>query len=153
IYDLPQDYYKTYLQKINAVTVDDVQRAAQKYFNYGNTRIVIAGKADSIKAGLEKLGYPVKMYDKDANPVTAEAAAAANQPAASAEEVINHYLEAIGGKDAADKVNSIFATGSISVQGMEMPVTIKRKAPNKELMEMSMNGQVVSKTAFDGKAG
>jgi len=153
IYHLPKDYYRTYLQKINAVTAEDVQNAAKKYFNYANTRIVIAGKADSIKAGLEKLGYPVKLYDKDANPVSAAAAAAANKPAASASEIINHYLEAIGGKTAVSKINSLLATGSMSVQGMEMPVTIKRMAPNKEYMEMSMNGQVVSKSVFNGTTG
>jgi predicted Zn-dependent peptidase len=153
IYHLPKDYYRTYLQKINAVSATDVQKAAKKYFNYANTRIVIAGKADSIKAGLEKLGYPVKMYDKDANPVSAEAAAAANKPAASATEVINHYLKAIGGKQAIGKLTSVLASGTMKVQGMEMPITIKRMAPNKEYMEMSMNGQVVSKTIFNGTTG
>ncbi|QEC73340.1 hypothetical protein FSB73_18370 [Arachidicoccus ginsenosidivorans] len=153
IYHLPKDYYRTYLQKINAVSATDVQKAAKKYFNYANTRIVIAGKADSIKAGLEKLGYPVKMYDKDANPVSAEAAAAANKPAASATEVINHYLKAIGGEQAIGKLTSVLASGTMKVQGMEMPITIKRMAPNKEYMEMSMNGQVVSKTIFNGTTG
>lgn len=152
IYNLPKDYYRTYLQKINAVTADDVQKAAKKYFNYSNTRIVIAGKADSIKASLKKLGYPVKMFDKDANPVTAEAAAAV-KPAASAKEVIEHYIQALGGKDAVTKLSSILATGAMKVQGMELPVTDKRMAPNKELVEMSMNGQVVSKTVFNGTSG
>jgi len=152
IYNLPKDYYRTYLQKINAVTADDVQKAAKKYFNYSNTRIVIAGKADSIKASLKKLGYPVKMFDKDANPVTAEAAAAV-KPAASAKEVIEHYIQALGGKDAVAKLSSILATGAMKVQGMELPVTDKRMAPNKELVEMSMNGQVVSKTVFNGTSG
>ena len=153
IYHLPKDYYKTYLQKINAVSAADVQNAAKKYFNYANTRIVIAGKADSIKAGLTKLGYPVKLYDKDANPVSAATAAAANKPAATANEVINHYLQALGGKEAIAKLNSTLATGTMSVQGMEMPITIKTMAPNKELMEMSMNGQVVSKSVFNGTTG
>ena len=153
IYHLPKDYYKTYLQKINAVTAEDVQNAAKKYFNYGNTRIVIAGKVDSIKAGLTKLGYPVKLYDKDANPVSAADAAAANKPAAAAGDIINHYLEAIGGKEAVSKLNSTMATGTMSVQGMEMPITIKTMAPNKESMEVSMNGQVVSKSVFNGTTG
>lgn len=153
IYNLPKDYYRTYLQKINAVTAEDVQRVARKYFNYANSRIVIAGKADSIKAGLEKLGYPVKMYDKDANPVTAEAAAAANKPAASGKEVITHYLQAIGGRESVSKLTSIAVTGSMKVQGMDLPVTMKRMAPNKEAMEMSMNGKVVSKSVFNGTTG
>jgi Zn-dependent M16 (insulinase) family peptidase len=72
---LPKDFYRTYLQKINAVTVDDVQRVAQKYFNYDNTRIVVVGKAATVQTGLAKLGYEVKLYDKNAKAVTAKATA------------------------------------------------------------------------------
>ena len=41
---LSKDFYKTYLERINAITIEDVQQAAQKYFNTDNARIVIAGK-------------------------------------------------------------------------------------------------------------
>lgn len=67
IYNLPKDYYRTFLQRINAVTVSDVIRAVKKYFNYDNSRIVVTGKARDILAGIKQLGYPVKLYDKDAN--------------------------------------------------------------------------------------
>ncbi len=33
------------------------------------SRIFIAGKAADISEGLEKLGYPVNYYDKDANKI------------------------------------------------------------------------------------
>ncbi len=69
INNLPADFYKTYLQKVNAVTADDILRVAQKYFNYDNTRVIIVGKASVILDGLKKSGYPVKMYDTYANPV------------------------------------------------------------------------------------
>jgi len=70
INDLPADFYKTYLQKVNAVTADDILRVAQKYFNYDNTRVVVVGAAGQMLDGLKKSGYPVKMFDKYANPVT-----------------------------------------------------------------------------------
>src|SRR6185312_4393909 len=41
INNLPRDFYKTYLQKVNAVTADDILRVARKYMDYDNTRIVI----------------------------------------------------------------------------------------------------------------
>lgn len=69
INDLPADFYKTYLQKINAVTADDILRVAQKYFNYDNTRVVIVGGSAQFMDGLKKSGYPIKMYDKFANPI------------------------------------------------------------------------------------
>ena len=43
INNLPKDYYRTYLQKINAVTIDDVKRVSKYYFSESNSRIVIVG--------------------------------------------------------------------------------------------------------------
>jgi predicted Zn-dependent peptidase len=42
--DLPKDFYTTYLEKINAVSKDDVTRVANKYFKTENARIVVVGK-------------------------------------------------------------------------------------------------------------
>lgn len=72
INNLPPDFYRTYLQKVNAVTADDVLRVAKKYFNYDNARVVIVGNASQFVDGLKKQGYTVKMYDKYASPVTAQ---------------------------------------------------------------------------------
>lgn len=147
---LPKDFYRTYLQKINAVTVDDIQRVAQKYFNYSNTRVIVVGKAEAVKAGLAKLGYDVKMYDKNAMPVTAKASAAVNM---SADQIIQKYITASGGADELKKINSITLKGTMKVQGMELDATTKRMAPNLEVMEISMNGTTAFKQAFDGTTG
>src|SRR5690606_13627321 len=42
--DLPEDFYSTYLQKINAVTTEDVTRVANTYFKSENSRVVVVGK-------------------------------------------------------------------------------------------------------------
>ena len=70
INNLPADFYKTYLQKVNAVTADDIMRVAQKYIDADNLRIVIVGNSAQILNGLKKSGYTVNLYDKYANPVT-----------------------------------------------------------------------------------
>ena len=67
---LPADFYKTYLQKVNAVTVDDIRRVAQKYIDTDNMRIVIVGSSAQILDGHKKSGIPILMFDKYANPVT-----------------------------------------------------------------------------------
>ena len=71
---LPADFYKTYLQKVNAVTVDDVMRIAQKYMDYDHIRVIIVGSQAQILPGLQKTGLPINFYDKYASPVTAPAA-------------------------------------------------------------------------------
>ncbi len=66
---LAKDYYRTYLQKINAVTLDDIKDVSQKYFSESNSRIVIAGNASKIIPKLMKFGYAIKKYDRYAEPV------------------------------------------------------------------------------------
>jgi predicted Zn-dependent peptidase len=70
INNLPKDFYRTYLQKINAVTADDILRVSKKYFGYDDARIVIVGKQEQFVPGLTKRGFVIKTYDKFANPVT-----------------------------------------------------------------------------------
>jgi zinc protease len=74
INNLPADFYKTYLQKVNAVTIDDVLRIAQKYMDYDHMRVIVVGSQAQILPGLQKIGLPINFFDKYANPVTAPAA-------------------------------------------------------------------------------
>ncbi len=150
VYDLPKDFYRTYLQKINAVTTDDVQRVAQKYFNYGNTRVVVVGKEAVVSTGLAKLGYTVNRYDRYAKPVESKAVVAVT---AAPKEIISRYILAIGGADALKKINTISYTGDMAVQGMKLGVVAKKMNPNLELMQMSMGANTVMKEVFDGTAG
>lgn len=66
---LPADFYKTYLQKINAVTAADVQRVGQKYMNYNQLRIIIVGNEPQIIDGLKAANLPIYDFDKFADPV------------------------------------------------------------------------------------
>lgn len=151
INNLPADFYKTYLQKINAVTAEDIQRVAEKYFNYYNTRIVVVGKAAAIKPGLLKLNIPVKEFDAYAQPVKASGFTA---PAGiTAQDVINKYINAVGGADALKKINAMVTTGKMSMQGMSLDVIEKKMAPNKTMMMISMSGQPVVHQAFNGTTG
>ncbi|WP_316832611.1 pitrilysin family protein [Pedobacter aquatilis] len=72
INNLPKDFYRTYLQKLNAVTTDDILRVAKKYFNHDNTRVVVVGKTEAFIPGLTKSGFTVKQFDNYANPVAAQ---------------------------------------------------------------------------------
>ncbi|MEO8403961.1 MAG: pitrilysin family protein [Chitinophagaceae bacterium] len=149
---LPADFYRTYLQKINAVTVADIQRVAKKYFNYANTRVVVVGKQEQILPGLKALGYPVKFYDKYAAPVSADANAAA-KTSITADEIINNYIKAVGGKAALEKVKTTISTGKMAVMGQSLDATMRQMAPNKESFEVSMNSNVVMKSVYDGTKG
>lgn len=68
--------------------------------------------------------------------------------AQSAEEIVAKHIEAIGGADKWKSVNSIKASGNISAQGMEIPVTltiVNKKAFRMDLTIMGMaNYQILT---------
>ncbi len=74
-YNLPDSYFNDYIGRINAVTLDDVNRVAKQYLDPSKMAIVIVGDRAVVEAGLKELGYPLYLLDTEGNPVTAAAAA------------------------------------------------------------------------------
>lgn len=70
----------------------------------------------------------------------------------SAEEIINKYIEAVGGAAAIEKINSRVEKGTINVNGHDLPVEVTSKAPNKRIsIVQTPNGENI--TAYDGQSG
>lgn len=51
----PMDYYDTYVQRYEAVTVEDIQRVAQEYLRPENMIIMISGNIEESRAGADGL--------------------------------------------------------------------------------------------------
>lgn len=154
IYNLPDDFYETYLAKINAVTVDDVQNAAIKYFRGDKARIFITGKAIDILKNLEKNElYKIKFFDKYGNPTERPELSIPIPAGVTAATVVDKYFDAIGGKDKVATITSVMTTYTASVQGMGLEMITKVAAPQKESSVIKLNGQVFQKQVFDGEKG
>ncbi|HEU4698900.1 MAG TPA: pitrilysin family protein [Gemmatimonadales bacterium] len=71
-FDLPLNYYDSYVQRILAVTREDVQRVAQRYVRPDQVSVVVVGDVAKIRPGIEalKLG-PVSLRDMQGNEVKA----------------------------------------------------------------------------------
>ncbi|MDR6405981.1 MULTISPECIES: pitrilysin family protein [Chryseobacterium] len=152
VQDLPSDFYTNYLKSIDKVTAADVSNAVKTTILPNQSRIFIAGKASDISEGLEKLGYPVKYFDKDANPVAKPTTQKvdANVTVAS---IADKYINAIGGKANLAKINSYTTTASMSMQGQNIDFKIIKAQGGKEVTTVTAMGQVVQKQVFDGKTG
>lgn len=153
--NLPDDFYQNYLSKINAVTIEDVQRVAKKYFLSGNSRIIVAGKGSDVIENLEKVQFngktiPVKYYDKEANAVDKPVFEVVMPEGVTAKTVFENYIAAIGGKEAIAGVNSIVMMGEGSVQGTPLKLTIKKTSKGQFLQEISVMGNVMSKQVLNG---
>ena len=70
IYGLPDSTFNDYISKVNAVTVEDVNRVANKYLTPDKMAIVIVGDRQTIEPGLKTLNYPITFLDADGNPIT-----------------------------------------------------------------------------------
>ncbi len=55
LYNLPDNYYETYLQNVAKVTLDDVQKASKKYLDSSKMAVAIVGDLKVIREGLEKM--------------------------------------------------------------------------------------------------
>ncbi|OUS01691.1 peptidase M16 [Flavobacteriales bacterium 33_180_T64] len=154
--DLPEDFYTTYIQKINAVTADDVNRVANKYFKTQNARIVVVGKGSDVLENLEKTGIPIKYYDAYANETKKPVFSKEIPSGMTAQKVIDNYINAVGGKSNLEKVNTVLNNADVTIQGApyKPKAIIKAMAPNKISMEMVIEGMgTVMKQKFDGASG
>ena len=150
--DLPEDYYNSFLENINSVTKEDVQNAAKNYFLTDNTRVFITGKGSEILESIENIEYngkklKVRYFDKYANEI--ERPNYTVDSSISAEDVIDDYIKAIGGKDALSEVTSIEIKATSNIQGTVLEMYSIKNNQNQSLMEMSAMGMTIAKTVFN----
>lgn len=74
--------------------------------------------------------------------------------AQTTDEVLDKHYEAIGGTSAWQEIESVKATGTVSLMGgqIQAPFTMMQKRPGKSRFEMSMQGMELVQ-AYDGQTG
>ena len=147
-YKLSKDYYKTYLKRIDAVTVADVQKAARKYIQPDKMYIVAVGAAKDVKDKLAAFGT-VTMYDEDGILIIPKEVPITM----TADQIIDSYFEKIGGKTKVGAMKDKTVEISASMQGMSLRIKNIHKSPNKVYSETAMNGSVQQRMGFDGEKG
>lgn len=135
---LPKDFYTKYLEKINAVTAEDVKRVANKYFKPENARIVVVGKASEILENLEKTGIPIKYFDKYANP-TSKPEATKIADGVDVNTVLSNYIKAIGGQNKIDALKSLVLKYEAEAMGSKI-MSEEKKVDDKLAQITYMNG-------------
>ena len=149
-WNLPEDYYKNYIKTIQSVSKQEVQNLAEKYIKPEHAYIVAVGKAAELAPKMEKFGQ-LMYYDIYGNEVEAPNFDAPID--ITAEEVLNDYLEAIGGKAALQEVNTLELVMSAEFPQGKLEIVSQRKAPHQSVTEVKMGGNVVNKVVFDGEKG
>lgn len=104
LYDLPEDYLQTYRDKVNAISVEDVQNAAQKYVHPDKIAIVIVGDAEEILPQVKDYAENIEIFDTEGNP-----------------QDISNY-----GKPAAEPTINLTGNWALTIdfQGQQIPVSL-----------------------------
>lgn len=151
-FNLPKDYYKNYLKNLAAVTADDVLETAKKYIKPNNAYILVVGNGAEIAKNLTNFSLTGKIEYRDVFGNQYDPSLKKLPPGLTVEQVLNKYVEIIGGKENIMKVQDRTIKLSGSMQGMNISVTISQKYPNK-LLQIVDAGVFQQKTVFDGEKG
>ena len=142
--DLPDDFYTTYLESVNSVTKEDIQRVAQKYFLVDQARVVVTGKASEVLDNLEKVQFngnvvPVNYYDKYGN-VIDRPASFELPDGVSAQTILANYIDAIGGLDALNAIQTLEVSYNSNFMGNALEATsINTADEQKQIIKMGGN--------------
>lgn len=148
---LPDSFYQNYIQSINAVTADDVLKAAQKYFSAENARILVVGKGSDVLPGLEKLPYTINYFDRFGNQ-TAKPEAKKVDANVTVKSVLDKNIAAVGG-EKVKSVKSVLILSEGEVQGMKLSLKSIATADGKSMNLVSGMGMELQKSVFNGKTG
>ena len=72
VYDLPQTYFNDFITKVNSVSMEDINRVANKYLTPDKMAIVVVGDRKTIEAGLKEIqgvGNSIVYLDAEGNPI------------------------------------------------------------------------------------
>jgi zinc protease len=152
--NLPADFYENYIKNINAVTVEDIKSAANRFFLTDNIRIVVVGKGSEVAPALEKLKIPMFYFDKYGTSIEKPVFKKEMPAGVTIKSVLDNYITAIGGEKAVKAVKTISMVGSTVIPQAPSPLTFTSKADAKGKLyvelamgTMSIMKQVVNETS------
>lgn len=153
LYDLPADYYATYLERLNAVQAEDVLRMAKKYLRPNNLYITIVGNQDEVAESLVR-------FDSDGtldyfDPYGAPARDLDAPPAGmTALTIIEQYYTARGGAEKFEALNSLKMMGSMeAAPGMSFALVRETIFGKGTRQSVSMGGAEVMAEVVNSNGG
>jgi predicted Zn-dependent peptidase len=148
-YNLPKDYYATYLQKLNSYTVADINATAKRLIEPDKFIITTVGNGAEIKAKLAQFGEVVE-YDIMGEPAKQLVADAAM----TAEKVLENYLTAVGGAEKVAAVKSAKISMDANVMGTALTIAFVYDSQNGRYgQKLSIAGNVMQKTSLANGKG
>lgn len=140
--NIPIKEVKKAPQTIMNMTPYEIKNVAMKYMNPDNAYIVVVG-APEVREKLEKFGK-IYDYNLDIEPDNANL----EEISMDCDDIIDRYIQAIGGEDVVKNISTIVASGDIdfSMQGntLKGEYLSQSKSPNmqKQVMDLGFMKQM-----------
>lgn len=155
---LDQDYYKSYLQRLDAVTKEDVLAMAKKYLTAKNCNIIVVGNEEIVeKLKVFDSDGKVQFLDPFGNPLKE------GKPAdITKEQLFDKYISVVtqtkNSKELAKKMKKFKSFESkTELSNPQFPAPFMMTnywvSTNVEAQKLEGMGAVMQKSYFDGKAG
>ncbi|WP_291783330.1 insulinase family protein [Cecembia sp.] len=148
-YKLPEDFYTSYLQRLSALTVEDINASAKKYLKPDNMYITVVGNGTVIQESLMAFGE-VNRFTNVGEPEKQ----IAMEEGMTAAAVLARYFEVIGGKSKVEAIKTSKMEAVAEIQGMKLNMSyVYDETEGKFSNKVSMMGNVASHVVVkDGKA-
>lgn len=152
--NLDTNFYKNYLDNINAVTAEDVQRVAQKYFNVNQARVIVTGKGVDVLDNLENVVFDgsklsVSYYDKYGLTIERPQKSAV-EGGVTAKSILSGYLKKIGASDITDfRALQLTYKGSFMQTALEVNETYSADE-QKQVISVGGNAMMTSVVSSSG---
>jgi len=131
--------------KLTARKMIEMQRAIN-HENFNDHNVVTCFSCH--RAAESPVGVPIISAEEAKRPEAPQQEASLP----TADQILDKYVQAVGGADAVQKVTSREEKGTINMGGRQLPVEVLAKAPNKRITTVHMqNGDNI--TAYDGHTG
>ncbi|HRH39338.1 MAG TPA: pitrilysin family protein, partial [Flavobacteriales bacterium] len=150
--ELLPDHYATYLKRLEAVTAADVQAAAEVFLHPDNAVIFVVGDKNSLLAKLEplsrsenpivlELDHNGEIFREELTPVKDR----------TAEQIMEHYIEAVGGREAINKVHTMRMETTMQMEGVKVDLTQWYGLNGAYRSKMVAGGMTMQEEISDGK--
>lgn len=149
--NLPEDHYATYLQRLEAITEEDVRSAANAFIAPDKVAVFVVCDAKQVREKLVPLSLdtqqPVVELDVNGEPWKEDITPVGDRTAEQVQEI---YLYGIGGREAIAAIHHMRMELTAEMAGVPVEITQWYGLNGKYKSVAKANGMTVQEVIYDG---